>query len=136
MDTLSPAQRGKLMSRVRSKDTKPEMAVRRLVHSMGCRYRLHKRPLPGSPDLVLFGLKTVIFVHGCFWHRHPRCKKASTPSTNCDFWRRKFHANRLRDKRNIRKLRRLGWETLIVWECETRDPEKLKERLRQELKKD
>jgi DNA mismatch endonuclease (patch repair protein) len=135
LDVLPAEQRSERMSRVRSKDTKPEMVVRRLVHSLGCRFRLHNRQLPGSPDLVFARLKTVIFVHGCFWHRHPRCKKASTPATNPDFWRGKFNANRLRDKRQIHQLRRLGWEALIVWECETRDPEKLKKRLCRELKR-
>lgn len=135
VDTLTPMKRSERMGRVRSRDTTPEMAVRRLVHSLDFRYRLHDRRLPGTPDLVFPGRKRVIFVHGCFWHRHPRCKKASTPSTNVDFWSAKFDANRLRDKRKIRELQRLGWKALVVWECETRKPEKLKERLRRELEK-
>jgi DNA mismatch endonuclease, patch repair protein len=136
VDRLSQTDRSKLMRLVPSKDTKPEMAVRRLVHSLGFRYRLHGSRLPGTPDLVLRRLKRAIFVHGCFWHRHAGCKKASTPSTNRPFWKAKFIANKLRDKRNIRELQELGWRVLVVWECETRFPEKLTRRLRRELEKD
>ena len=135
MDTLTPNERSERMGRIRSKDTKPEIAVRRLVHSLGFRYRLHGSGLPGHPDLVFPGRKRVIFVHGCFWHRHPGCKKASTPSTNRDFWTTKFSANLQRDKKKIRELRKLGWKVLVVWECEIRNSEKLTKRLRRELEK-
>jgi len=119
-DTLTRAERSERMSRVRGKDTKPEMAVRRLVHGMGFRYRLHRRDLPGIPDLVFPRLKKVIFIHGCFWHRHsdPYCKLARLPKSRIDFWKPKLEANRRRDIKNKRNLIRLGWEVLVVWECE------------------
>ena len=136
MDILTPLERSERMRRVRSRDTRPELTVRALVHSLGFRYRLHCSKYPGTPDLVLSSRRRAIFVHGCFWHRHRGCRKASTPSTNRGFWKAKFQANVLRDKRKIRELRKLGWKALIVWECETRNPEKLKERLRRKLEKD
>ena len=125
MDTLTPSQRSERMSRVRSKDTKPELAVRRLTHSLGYRYRLHNHKLPGCPDLVFASRKKVIFVHGCFWHRHPRCKNTRWPKSRLDFWKPKLEANRKRDLSNQRKLRGIGWEYLVVWGCETRDVERL-----------
>lgn len=118
-DILSPEERSRLMASVRSKDTKPEMRVRKLVHGLGFRYRLHGKPLPGSPDLVLPKYKSVIFVHGCYWHRHPGCKEASMPKTNAEFWQRKFEENITRDRRNLDDLNQLGWRSLVVWECET-----------------
>jgi DNA mismatch endonuclease (patch repair protein) len=121
------------MSLVRSKDTKPEIAVRRLVHSMGYRYRLHGRGLPGRPDLVLAGKRTVIFVHGCFWHRHRGCVKATTPKTNAEFWRAKFQANRRRDRAIERRLANDDWRVIVVWECESRNVPKLAIRLSREL---
>lgn len=117
------------MSRVRAKDTKPEMVVRRIVHGLGYRYRLHRRDLPGRPDLVLPRLGAVIFVHGCFWHRHPGCRLASTPSTNVEFWQAKFLRNVERDAEAIRRLEADGWRVLVVWECETRAREALHARL-------
>jgi len=117
------------MSRVRSEGTKPEMIVRRLVHGLGYRYRLHGRSLPGTPDLVFASRKKVIFVHGCFWHRHPRCKNTRLPKSRLDFWKPKLEGNRRRDLRNQRKLRRLGWDFLVLWECETKDVEELAERI-------
>jgi len=119
------------MSRIRGKDTKPEMIVRRLVHAMGFRYRLHVAGLPGSPDLVLPRHHKIIFVHGCFWHRH-RCKRGcSSPSSNPEFWQTKFDANVKRDKRDRRQLRRLGWGVLVVWECQTasKNLERLRDRI-------
>jgi len=121
------------MSRVRGKHTRPEMLVRRLVHRMGYRYRLHRADLPGRPDLVFPKRKTVVFVHGCFWHRHSRCPKATTPASNRDYWLPKFRQNKARDKRKQRELERLGWRVIVVWECETRDLDSLGERLRVEL---
>ncbi|WP_245265215.1 very short patch repair endonuclease [Microvirga flocculans] len=115
------------MSRVRSKDTAPEMVVRRLVHAMGYRFRLHGGKLPGKPDLVFPGRRKVIFVHGCFWHRHddPSCKLSRTPKSNLDYWRPKFERNRERDAVNLERLTELGWEALVIWECQTRDREAL-----------
>lgn len=123
MDTLSPAERSKRMSLVRGKDTKPEIAVRKLLHGMGYRYRLHVKELPGKPDLVFPGRRKVIFVHGCFWHRHPdqKCKLARMPKSRLDFWRTKLEHNRERDSRTQARLRQLGWEYLVVWECELRN---------------
>ena len=119
-DTLTQAERSERMSRVRGKDTKPEMIIRRLVHGMGYRYRLHRRDLPGTPDLVFPGRRRAIFVHGCFWHRHsdPACKLARLPKSRVDFWKRKLEANRRRDLENRGKLIELGWDVLVVWECQ------------------
>lgn len=117
MDKLSTKRRSDLMSRVRSKNTKPELLVRRLVHGMGFRYRLHIRSLAGTPDMVFRKLKKAIFVHGCFWHGHS-CPRGSVPSTNTDFWTQKIAANRNRDRRSEMKLHAEGWSVLIVWECE------------------
>ena len=123
MDTLTTEQRSERMSRVRGKDSKPELVVRRLVHSLGCRYRLHRRELPGTPDLVFGPRRKVIFVHGCFWHRHPdpNCKLARMPKSRLDFWRPKLEGNRERDLKNQAELARMGWQSLVVWECQTKD---------------
>lgn len=129
MDSLTPAQRSERMSRVKSKDTKPEVRVRRLVHSLGYRYRLHSRKLPGCPDLVFGGRRKAIFVHGCFWHRHPGCNNTRLPKSKLDFWKSKLEENRKRDLRNQETLRQLGWEYLVVWECETRDVERLTKKI-------
>jgi DNA mismatch endonuclease (patch repair protein) len=119
-DVLTPEQRRRCMSAIRGKDTKPEMVVRRLVHAMGFRYRLHRKDLPGCPDLVFPRLRKVIFVHGCFWHMH-RCPYGQVkPKTNKAFWETKRQATVKRDRRNKRDLRALGWGTLSVWECQTR----------------
>ena len=107
------------MRRVRSKDTTPEMRVRRLVHGMGYRYRLHAKDLPGSPDLTFRSRKKVIFVHGCYWHRHPGCRRASTPSTRLDYWQAKFDRNVARDAAAQAALEADGWDVLVVWECDT-----------------
>ena len=114
-------QRSRNMSAIKSKNTKPEIAVRKLLHSMGYRFRLHRKDLPGSPDIVLPKYKTVIFVHGCFWHRHENCKYASTPKTRKEFWNKKFNDNILRDKKNLEILSSLGWKIIIIWECEIRN---------------
>ena len=128
VDNLSPEERSRLMSRVRGKDTKPEMVVRRLAHRLGYRFRLHRRDLPGSPDLVFPGRKKVVFVHGCYWHRHD-CKKATTPKTNVDFWQKKFDDNIMRDNKNLSDLAEMGWETMVVWQCEAEKPDDLADRL-------
>lgn len=123
MDTLTQEGRSERMSRVRGRDTKPEMLVRRLAHAMGYRYRLHRRDLPGSPDLVFPSRRKVIFVHGCFWHRHAdqNCRLARLPKSKLDFWAPKLENNRKRDESNLSRLNDLGWETLVIWECQIRD---------------
>jgi len=129
-DVLTKEQRKYCMSRIRGKDTKPEIVVRRLVHSLGYRYRLHVRKLPGCPDIVLARHRKVIFVHGCFWHMH-RCKYGRViPKTNKKFWENKRNGNVQRSHKNNRALRRLGWKVLVVWECWTRDIKKLESRVR------
>lgn len=131
MDTLTPEQRSERMSRVRGRDTKPEMIVRRLVHGMGYRYRFHRRDLPGSPDLVFFGPKLVIFVQGCFWHRHadPNCPLARLPKSKLDFWGPKLETNRKRDECNLALLSDLGWGVLEIWECQTKNREEMQVRI-------
>ena len=114
-------QRSRNMSAIKSKNTKPEIKVRKILHSMGYRFRLHRKDLPGSPDIVLPKYKTVIFVHGCFWHRHQNCKYASTPKTRQEFWNKKFNENINRDKINQENLSSKGWKIIIVWECEIKD---------------
>lgn len=130
-DTLTKAQRSERMGRIRGRDTKPEMAVRRMVHSMGFRYRLHRGDLPGRPDLIFPRRRAVIFVHGCFWHRHPSetCKLARLPKSRLDFWGPKLESNRLRDQHNEVELARLGWRVLVVWECELGDQKSLQARI-------
>lgn len=124
-DVLTKEQRSYNMSRIRAKDTKPEMIVRSMVHRMGYRFRLHRSDLPGKPDLVFPRLRKIIFVHGCYWHVH-RCRYGRvTPKTNAKFWQTKREGNRERDRRNIRKLRHMGWDVLVVWECHTRQPRPL-----------
>lgn len=117
------------MQRVRSQDTQPERIVRKLLHREGFRFRLYRKDLPGKPDLVLRKYHTVVFVHGCFWHRHPGCKETSTPSTRRAYWLPKFQRTVERDKKNKRLLIKLGWRVIVVWECETKNDEKLKKRL-------
>jgi DNA mismatch endonuclease (patch repair protein) len=129
MDTLSPQERSERMARVKGKDTKPELSVRRLVHGLGFRYRLHVGKMPGKPDLVFGRLKSVIFVHGCFWHRHPGCALCRMPKSRPEFWKPKLEENRKRDSRNQKKLRKDGWRLLVVWECQLADQEKLKRRI-------
>lgn len=131
-DTLTPSERSERMSRVRGKDTKPEMIVRGLTHGMGYRYRLHRRTLPGAPDLVFPSRRKVIFIHGCFWHRHsdPACKLARLPRSRLDFWLPKLEGNHRRDIENQEQVRALGWQFLVVWECETRHREQLANTIR------
>lgn len=117
----TPHSHSMLMARFRSKDTAPELAVRRLLHSKGFRFRLHQRHLPGKPDLVFPARKCIVLVHGCFWHRHG-CAISTTPKTNTAFWEEKLKANVVRDAKNLLLLRELGWRVRVVWECETRAP--------------
>lgn len=118
MDRISAAERSKLMSRIRSEGSRAEWAVRRMVFALGYRYRLHTRSLPGRPDLVFASRKAVIFVHGCFWHRHKGCPRARMPKSRVHYWLPKIKANVIRDARVVRELRSLGWRVLVVWECE------------------
>jgi DNA mismatch endonuclease (patch repair protein) len=130
MDTLSPLERSERMSRVRSKHTKPELVVRSLIHSLGYRYRLHVAALPGTPDLAFPGRRKVIFVHGCFWHRHgARCPLTRLPKSKLDYWRPKFQQNKKRDEKNRKRLRSAGWESLVIWECQLKDSETLVKRI-------
>lgn len=122
VDTVSVVRRSEIMSRVRSKDTRPELFVRRLIHNAGFRYRLHVSKLPGRPDLVFPGRKKVIFVHGCFWHSHVGCQNARIPKSRADFWMSKLGSNKERDERNINALIGEGWKVLVIWECELNDP--------------
>lgn len=127
------AHTSKKMKAVRQKNTGAEVVTRQVLHGLGLRFRLHRKELPGSPDIVLARHETVIFVHGCYWHRHPGCKYASTPKTNQDFWLPKLDRNVERDAHKEEALQALGWRVLIVWECETRDLATLESRLRREF---
>lgn len=127
MDTLTPSERSARMARVKCRNTKPEIRVRRAAHALGLRFRLHRRDLPGCPDLVLPKYRVVIFVHGCFWHRHPGCALARLPKSRLDFWVPKLEMNRARDLSNFERLKTLNWRPIVVWECETLDPATLSE---------
>jgi DNA mismatch endonuclease (patch repair protein) len=120
MDVVDSATRSRMMAGIKSKNTKPEMTVRKYWHALGFRYRLHARDLPGSPDLILPKYHVAIFVHGCFWHRHENCRYATTPSSNIERWKEKFHANVNRDTRKQIALEGSGWRVIVVWECELR----------------
>lgn len=121
--------RSALMGRVPGKNTKPELVVRREVHALGYRFRLHRNDLPGTPDLVFPRLRKVLFVHGCFWHRHEGCSRTTTPKTRAAYWQEKFERNVQRDRRNVAMLEALGWKVLVIWECETFDRSVLVESL-------
>lgn len=118
------------MRAVKSRDTTPELAVRKLVHGMGYRYRLYRQNLPGKPDLVFAGRKKVVFVHGCFWHRHNCARGARTPKSNQDYWIPKLDRNQQRDRQVRSQLRRMGWKSLVIWECQTKNPKKLANRIK------
>ncbi|MCL4736355.1 MAG: DNA mismatch endonuclease Vsr [Candidatus Omnitrophica bacterium] len=135
MDRISKEHRSWNMSRIRSKNTSPELSVRSLLHKSGFRFRLHQRDLPGNPDIVLPKYRTVIFVHGCYWHRHKNCPFAYTPKSRADFWSRKFEGNVKRDALSKKNLKKLGWKVIIVWECQTRKIESLARHLSNQLKK-
>ena len=133
MDTLTKAERSERMARIRSKNTQPELRVRRVAYELGYRYRLHRRDLPGCPDLVFPLRRKVVFVHGCFWHAHQGCKVANKPKSRSDFWSLKFERNKSRDASNQNALIRDGWRVFTVWECETKNIAMLKSRLLQFL---
>jgi DNA mismatch endonuclease (patch repair protein) len=134
MDTASPEKRSWIMRQVKGRDTSPEKIVRSLLHRRGYRFRLQRDDLPGKPDIVLPRFKTVVFVNGCFWHRHSGCKRATTPATNVDYWQTKFARNVARDARNQAELEKMGWRVVIVWECELKDKTTLEKRLDDYLK--
>lgn len=135
MDTLTPAERSVRMSKIRGKNTRPELTVRSVLHAQSYRFRLHKKSLPGSPDLVFAGRKKAVFIHGCFWHAHSssKCKIANKPKTRRSYWSTKFSQNISRDRRTRRALRQLGWVSAVVWECEVRNSDRLIRRLKKFL---
>jgi DNA mismatch endonuclease (patch repair protein) len=120
-DIVTPDIRSKMMRAIRGSDTQPEMRVRKYLHAVGLRYRVHDRSLPGRPDICLPSRKIAIFIHGCFWHQHPGCPDAATPATRSDFWQAKFAANRTRDAQVAGKLTAVGWQVITIWECQTRN---------------
>ena len=121
VDIFDVEKRSEIMSRIRGRNTKPELVVRRIAHALGFRFRLHRRDLPGCPDIVFPRYRAVILVHGCFWHRHPECRYAFSPKTRIQFWEEKFKGNVARDRRNELALSDLGWRFMVIWECETKD---------------
>lgn len=127
--------RSENMRRIRAKGMRPELAVRSLVHKMGYRFRLHRKELPGKPDLVFVSLRKVIFVHGCFWHSHKGCKTAHIPKSNLNYWRPKLKRNRIRDAKHLAALKADGWKALVIWECETRGERALQKRIKLFLSK-
>jgi DNA mismatch endonuclease (patch repair protein) len=124
-DIMAPEARSRVMSRIRSKNTKPEILVRSALFRMGARFRIHRKDLPGKPDIVLPRRRLVIFVHGCFWHRHEACSLASVPHSNLDYWNSKFAATLERDRRAFSELKDMGWTVAVIWECEAKDPNRL-----------
>ena len=122
-DRISYSKRSENMRAIRAKHTSPEKRVRSAAHSLGLRFRLHRKDLPGSPDLLFPSRETALFVHGCFWHRHENCPRTTTPKTNTEYWNRKFRDNIERDRRNRKKLEEDGWKVLVIWECETKTRE-------------
>jgi DNA mismatch endonuclease (patch repair protein) len=130
MDSVSPKRRSEIMSRVTGKNTRPEIVVRKLLHGLGYRFRLHRKDLPGRPDVVLPKWRTVVFIHGCFWHRHVGCPNTRTPKSRIEFWTSKFEENIQRDRITRERLEALGWRVLVIWECELGDVASLTERIR------
>ena len=129
MDIVTPARRSEIMSRIQGRDTVPEVVVRRTAHRLGFRFRLYRKDLPGRPDLVFPRFRAIVFVHGCFWHRHDGCRFAYTPRSRVRFWTEKFRQNVARDRRTEDALRNLGWRVMVIWECETRDDAVVVQRL-------
>ncbi|MFP1754338.1 very short patch repair endonuclease [Lonsdalea quercina] len=138
MDKITPAERSYVMSRVKGKDTRPERIVRSLIYHAGFRYRICDPRLPGKPDLVFWGKRKAIFVHGCFWHCHDSCRRARLPKSNQEYWVAKLEKNKVRDALNLSKLHEMGWQTLVIWECEIKekDTNSLLEKLKTFLEKD
>jgi len=134
-DVFSPAKRAQVMAQIKSRNTKPERMVRSLLHRMGYRFRLHRSDLPGKPDIVLPRYQAVVFVHGCFWHRHQDCKYAYTPKSRTEFWINKLELNRLRDQKNAEALRAQGWRVFVLWECELKSIEQVVQKLDSFLKR-
>lgn len=132
-DRLTPQRRSWLMSRVPGKDTSPELRVRKTAHRMGLRFRLHRKDLPGRPDMVFPKYRTVLFVHGCFWHRHDGCRKSGIPKTRSEYWRRKFEANVSRDARNRLELEKSNWRVCVLWECQTKNEQDIHAFLKREI---
>ena len=133
-DTISEERRSWNMSRIKAENTNPERLVRSLLHRMGYRFRIHRKDLPGRPDIVLPKYNTVIFVHGCFWHRHKGCKRATMPKSRVGYWENKFFKNVERDKENKKKLKKIGWKVLVIWECEINNNiDKIKEKIQKNL---
>ena len=128
-DVFSAEKRSWIMSRVKGRDTQPEKLVRSMAHRLGFRFRLHRRDLPGRPDIVFPRLRKAVFVHGCFWHGHARCRRSGRPMSNKAFWNKKLDGNMMRDKRDRAELRKRGWRVLVVWECQARRPQKLMTKL-------
>jgi DNA mismatch endonuclease, patch repair protein len=133
VDNLSPSERSEIMARVRCRNTRPELFVRSLIFGLGYRYRLHAKDLPGHPDIVSRKRRKIIFIHGCFWHRHKECALARLPKSRADFWIPKLEGNRKRDEKNRRELIRKGWSVMIIWECQINRPDRLASRLRRFL---
>ncbi|MDR3791833.1 MAG: DNA mismatch endonuclease Vsr [Terracidiphilus sp.] len=132
-DTVDTKTRSEIMRRVHSTNTKPEVQVRSIAHRLGFRFRLHRADLPGKPDIVFPALGKIVFVHGCFWHRHKNCKEATMPASRREYWEMKLERNATRDKRNNSALRKLGWRVLVVWECQLKTPERVESRLKRFL---
>ena len=128
-DIVDRERRRQLMARIRGRDTGPELAVRRVAHRMGLRFRLHSKNLPGRPDLVFPKFRSVVFVHGCFWHQHDGCRLARIPKSRVEYWTQKFRRNVTRDRRNEEALQTLGWRVIVIWECEVRNEKRLEQRL-------
>lgn len=135
MDKISPAERSENMRRIRSRNTAPEKILQKLIQTLRYRYTLHAEELPGRPDFVFLRQRKVVFLHGCFWHIHGRCKIARLPKSKRSYWIPKLKGNKQRDKKNLAKLRRLGWKVMTVWECQLRDMGRVEERLRMFLRK-
>lgn len=133
MDRISKEHRSWNMSRIKDRDTKPEIRVRKVLHQMGYRFRLHRKDLPGRPDIVMPRFKTVIFVHGCYWHRHPDCRFAYHPKSRVTFWEKKFNNNVARDRSHLAELMKLSWKAAVIWECETQNRTTLINRIREIL---
>lgn len=134
MDKFSPEKRSWLMSRIKGKNTSPEIRVRSLLHRLGFRFRIQRKDLPGKPDIVLPKYRVIIFVHGCFWHQHQGCKSSHIPQSNVSYWENKLSRNVLRDIKNKQDLEQLGWKVIVIWECETKNIEKLAEEISEKIR--